>query len=138
MAQMEFDIPDKLFSGIGEKLEGIQKDMLYAAAPVYLGHAKRILSATIRHKEKSSGEMIANAKMSKVRKVKTGGVKVQLTFKGTNSEGTRNALKAFEMEYGNSRQPATPWIDALNSSAVSDVENAMLEVFEKEIQNDGF
>lgn len=135
MARFNFDMPTDLFNGLGERIDDIIPKMLDAAAPYYLKRAKGIISASIRHKDKSTGDLISSMKMSKAKPTKNGGFVVNLDFKGKSETGT-NYYKAFAMEYGNSHQRATPWIASTNSSAAKEVEDAMMEVFKKEVEGE--
>lgn len=140
MARFEYDMPDELFSGLGERFDEIAEKMLKAATPIYLSHAKATINAVIRHKDRSTGELLSSMRMTKPKATKTGAFVSNLTFKGTKKNQKKNApgnhYKAFALEYGTSKQPATPWVATANATAKADVEKAMAEVLQEEVQNE--
>lgn len=122
---MRFDI-----SGIGEGLElegydnidDVSKEICEKGAEILAAHTKSALSGHHR-----TGRLIGSVGPGKPKYIdKYGGYHCSVLFKGKDSHGIRNGLKAAQLEYGNSRQPATPFIDRAISSAESEI-NAMAE-----------
>ena len=86
---------------------------------------KEAVSSVIRHPDRSTGELVASVKAGKAKKVKGGGYYVPIVFPGTGSNGTRNGLKAAELEYGNAYQNATPFSDRAAHAAENDIARAV-------------
>lgn len=135
MARFDFDMPKDLFSGLGERIDEIAPKMIEAASPIYISHAKAAINAAIRHRDRSTGSLVSSMKMDKPKAAKGGGYVASITFKGKTKGKSKvsNFYKAFALEYGTSKQPATPWVATTNARAKVDVETAMTEVLQKEV-----
>lgn len=88
---------------------------------------KEAISSVIRHPDRSTGELIASVTAGEAKEVKGGGYYVPIMFPGTGSNGTRNGLKAAELEYGSTahNQQATPFSDRAAYAAENDIARAV-------------
>ena len=74
-----------------------------------------------------------SVKMSKVKKMRGGGVCVTAQFKGYDRRHNAYAVKAAGLEFGNSHQEARPFVARANATSKQEVVDAMQEVFNKEV-----
>lgn len=107
----------------------IAPQMLEEAAPILERNVKK---RTEKHKDTS--DMVNSIKQSKVTKDKDG-YHIAVRPTGKDRKGVRNMEKACYLEFGTSRQDATPVI----SPAVRESEDAVLEkmqeVFNREVED---
>ena len=96
------------------------------AMPLLVDATKEAIRSSIRHPDESTGDLIRSVTAGKAKKVRGGGYHAAIQFKGTGKNGTRNGLKAAQMEYGNSDQLPAPFADR----AVHSVQNAVTAAVE--------
>lgn len=122
---MNFDL-----SGLGKglELEGydnideVSKEICEKGAEILARHTKSALSGHSR-----TGALIGSVGAGRPKYIdKYGGYHAAVQFRGSDSKGARNGMKAFQLEYGNRRQPATPFVDRAISSAEGEI-RAMAE-----------
>lgn len=111
-------------------LEGLVEEALNEGAEILAEETRSAIQSVIRHPDRSTGDLVASVTAKKAKKVKGGGYYAAVAFQGTGSNGTRNGLKAAQLEYGNSHQIATPFADRAAHAAESKVE----ELFERKMQ----
>lgn len=119
---MKFDISQ---SG-GFNLEfdvSMLEDAVNAGAKVLEESTKQMLAGN-----RDTGELIASVTAGEAKyKPQYGGYYAPIRFVGTGSNGTRNGLKAAELEFGNTRQTASPFRDR----AVHAAEGRATEIMSK-------
>lgn len=119
---MKFDV-----SGIGsgeldelrfvEDLDELSKEICEKGAQSLASHTKSALSGHSR-----TGSLVRSIGTGKAKYIaKYGGYHASVTFRGKDSKGVRNGLKAAQLEYGNSRQPASPFVDRAMNSAEAEI-----------------
>lgn len=113
---LKFDIP----------LEEIMPEAIDNVMPHLVSATHNAVKASIRHEDTSTGELLASIGANDAKQNRAGGYYAGIKFPGTGSNGTRNALKAAELEYGNSYQAAAPFAD----SAVNESEGKILKTVE--------
>ena len=135
MGSFEFNIPDEFQKQLSKlaNVDEVAPKMLEAASPIYEKYIKQSIVQSIRHKEKSTGDLVNSVKMSKVKKMRGGGVCVTAQFKGYDRRHNANAVKAAGLEFGNSHQEARPFVARANATSKQEVLDAMQEVFSKEV-----
>ncbi len=80
-----------------------------------------------------TGQMVDSITTTKPKKNKNGEWGCAVTLKGKDKKtGVRNAVKFFELEYGNSKQPATPVARPAIAESEKESLKAMQDVFEFE------
>lgn len=139
MAKMTIYSPDALI----EKLQKLGDVDEYA--PKMLNEGIKPLKEAIRQnalKHKDTGEMVASIKDSKPKKKKDGSWNKNTFFSGydrnrkptpSDPKGVANARKAMSLEYGTSKQPATPFIRPAVVATKNDCLDAMQGAFNKEV-----
>lgn len=135
MGSFEFNIPDEFQKQLNKlaNVDEVAPKMLEAASPIYETYIKQSIVQSIQHKDKSTGDLVKSVKMSKVKKMRGGGVCVTAQFKGYDSRHNANAVKAAGLEFGNSHQEARPFVARANATSKQEVLDAMQEVFNKEV-----
>lgn len=135
MGSFEFNIPDEFQKQLSKlaNVDEVAPKMLEAASPIYEKYIKQSIVQSIQHKEKSTGDLVNSVKMSKVKKMRGGGVCVTAQFKGYDRRHNANAVKAAGLEFGNSHQEARPFVARANATSKQEVVDAMQEVFNKEV-----
>lgn len=131
MGKFDFNIPPDFLKSLGNlaDVDRIAPQMIDEAAPLLVSSVKSTLS---RHKQ--SGDMVSSIKKTKVKKKKNGGYQATVRPTGTDAKGVRNMEKAAYLEYGTSKQPASPWIDASLGDCESSVLDSMRRTFEREVK----
>ena len=79
------------------------------AMPVLVDATKNAIQSSIRHPDESTGDLIRSVEAIPAKRVRGGGYYAGIRFKGKGRNGTRNGLKAAQMEYGNSDQIPAPF-----------------------------
>lgn len=125
---MKLDVSNKDLR-IELDMESLIPEALEEGAQVLADETKSAIRSVIRHPDRSTGDLVASVTAKKGKKVKGGGYFAAVAFQGTGRNGTRNGLKAAELEYGNSRQIATPFADR----AVHAAESRVTEIVEKKL-----
>ena len=139
MAQMTIFSPDALM----KQLENMGNVDRYA--PKILDAGIEPLYAKIKknaQKHSNTGEMAASLKLKKAQKSKDGTWVKKAQFTGydkrrkptpSDPRGVPNARKAMSLEYGTSKQPATPFIRPAVVATKNDCLDAMQGAFNKEV-----
>lgn len=125
--KLDIDIPELEFV---LALDDLVPEALSAAMPVLVSATKDSIREVVRHPDRSTDDLIDSVSAGNARRTKGGGFYAPIRFTGTGSNGTRNGLKAAELEYGNSQQPATPFADR----AVHAVEDQFAEIVENYLE----
>ena len=115
-------------------LDNIIPEALDYASHFLVETTKDAIDSVVSHDDRSTGELIASVTAGKAKKVKGGGYYVAIKFPGTGSNGTRNGLKAAELEYGNTRgQDPAPFADRAAYFAESEIAEAVGRYIEEAI-----
>jgi hypothetical protein len=102
------------------------EDAVNAGAKVLEETTKQMLAGN-----RDTGDLIASVSAGAAKyKPKYGGYYAPIRFVGTGSNGTRNGLKAAELEYGNTRQTASPFADRSVHAAESRAAEVMSKIAE--------
>lgn len=130
MSNFDVSFPDDLMETL-EQLsdeEQLCTDMLEAAGPIL---ERSVIAASSSHvSEPEGGDMLHSIKTTKPKKGKTAW---HLTVRptGTDRKGVRNMEKMAYLEYGTSKQPATPVLSPAVRQAESGCIMAMQKVFDE-------
>ena len=114
-----------------KELDGLEFDRI---APKMLEEAVPILERNVKkHSEahRDSGEMASSIKATKARAGKDG-YSVAVRPTGTDKKGVRNMGKLVYLEYGTSKQKATPVLTPSVRESEEPVRQKMQEVFDRE------
>lgn len=143
MGRFSLEISDDFFKQLGrlKDIEKVAPQMIDAATPILVQSVKNALSS---HRE--TGDMIASIRRTKAKKTKGGGFygavrptgisKFYINAKGKKKERKvpiRNMEKFAFLEFGTKQQQATPVITKALNDARPGVEQAMAEMFKKEM-----
>lgn len=102
------------------------EDAVNAGAKVLEEATKQMLEGN-----RDTGDLIASVKAGEAEyKPKYGGYYAPILFVGTGSNGTRNGLKAAELEYGNTAQSASPFADRAVHAAEARATEVMTKIVE--------
>ena len=129
MAQFQLKGMNELvqkLSGLGS-VEEIAPQMLKEAAPIL---QKAMVKKAEPHKD--TGAMASSIKPTEPTRGNRG-YEIVVRPTGKDKKGVRNMEKMIHLEYGTSRQPATPVVLPAVKEAESEVVKKMTEVFEREI-----
>lgn len=107
--------------------EEVADKMLIAGANVLKSDLR---SAAEAHKD--TGAMASSIKVSKVSRKSSNEASISVRPTGKDSKGVRNMEKAGRLEYGTSKQAATPFIQPTVESSEAEVLKTMTEVFDNE------
>lgn len=131
MGKFDFNIPPDFIKTLGKlsDVDALAPKMIDEATPILQSSVKSTLS---RHKQ--TGEMISSIKRTRAKKKKNGGYIGTVRPTGTDAKGVRNMEKAAYLEYGTSKQAASPWIDAALGDCESAVLDSMKKTFEREVK----
>ena len=129
MANFDFDFTGLLEAQIKQFdiIDEVAPKMLEKATPVL---EKSLKSALQTHKQTS--EMINSIKATKPHKGKLGWVST-VRPTGRDAKGTRNMEKLVYLQYGTSKQVATPVLESVVNSSTQSVEDIMQQVFNEEM-----
>lgn len=131
MATLDYAIPDELmdeFKKLGTNAEEIVLKMLNGAIPILETHVKEELE-----KHRISGDLLRSIKIIKAKQAKAGGYAASVEPSGTDRKGVRNVEKMLYLEYGTSRQPATPVLAKAIKDSEGEVLTTMQAIFDKEM-----
>ena len=125
MANFDFDFSSSLEEQINkfDIIDEIAPNMLKRATPIV---EKNLKSALQTHNQ--TGQMINSIKATTPNKGKKGWVST-VRPTGKDSKGVRNMEKLVYLQYGTSKQVATPVIEQVVNKSANAVESAMQEVF---------
>ena len=123
MARFEIPLTDELEEIIKDlkNIDAVAPRMLKAAAPIAQDAIKKRLTAYQR-----TGALAKSVKARKPKKGKNGGWFLTIDFVGTDKDGSPNVVKAAGLEYGNSHQQPTPFMEA----AARDCEEAVVDAMQ--------
>lgn len=142
MAKFEVTLPTDLIrqlDKLGSKGDEISQKMLKAGASILYTeidkNLKKSLYAGRRYdKNYPTGALERSLTIDKPKKDKNGNHFIRIYFKGKDSRGTPNALKAAVMEYGSSKQQKKPFIRPAERAVEKEVNAEMQRIFDEEIR----
>lgn len=137
MAVFDFDFPDNMFDDVLNIFDEAAPKMIDEALPIYESSVKNELQP-----HRDTGELIASIRRKKPKKTVNGAYIGYLTAEGASTKSTytrengkvepfRNYQKALALEYGNSHQPARPFMQSAVNSSEDKVLEKMQEVFNR-------
>lgn len=138
MAEFDFDFPN-ILDGLEDVVEEAAPKMIKEALPVY---QNSVQSSLAPHKD--TGDLIDSIRCKGPKRTKTDAYIGYLTADGTSrkttytrengkTEAFRNYQKALALEYGNSHQAATPFLQNAKESCEDAVMEKMQQVFDREV-----
>ena len=129
MGRLDFSFDTEFMKKLGTmaEVERFAPMMIDEALPIV---QKALISNLGRHKR--SGSLAGSIKIGKAKKIKNGGYYGTVAPKSKDKRDVSNAEKLIYMEYGTSRQSATPVIGPAVESTRDAVNRKMKEVFERE------
>ena len=137
MAKVTAKLPDAFtekLAALGDRTDEVCEKMLEAGGKIALQAVRNNLSAVIgsgtKYPSRSTGELQSTLGMSPVKLDKNGNYDIKIGFNEPHSGGVSNAMIASIIEYGKTGQKAKPFMKPAKRSCKSDVEAAMIEVFE--------
>ena len=137
MASFNIDIPDNIFEGLGERFDEIAPKMINEALPIYkdavVDAAKESIHSDPEHVRRQTGDMLRSATVTQAKKNKKEDWVGAVTFAGKDRSGYSNNFKAVELEAGNSKQQARPFLQRAKNKSQSDVVEKMQEVYNREM-----
>lgn len=128
----KFDVQDysdalnKQFKAL-ESIDEIAPKMLERATPAVQKELKSALSV-----HNQTGQMINSIKPTKPKKGKRGWTST-VRPTGRDDKGVRNMEKLVYLQYGTSKQVATPVLEQVVNKSADEVEKLMQEVFNEEM-----
>jgi len=137
MARFNFEISDVFQTQLNSlnNIDEVIPKMLGEVAPITENAVK---NAIMTHKK--TGDLIKSVKATKPKKYKNGGWYIQIGFKGYSIHKSKNkvfkvanAQKAMVLEFGSSKQTATPFLEKAKNDCNQQVIEKMQEVFNKEL-----
>ena len=131
MGRFEFDIPDDLFKELEDSFDDVAPKMVDAALPVY----QKAMEQSIKESVSSAPEAVKRqtfglVKSLTVRKAKRSDTNAYIG----NPKGSPNIVKAMGLEYGNSHQSSSPFMQRAVNSCEKNVLAKMEEVFNREVK----
>ena len=141
MARFEVTLPPDMIrqlDKLGSKGDEISQKMLKAGAAILKDEIdknlkKNLYSGRKYDKNYPTGALERSLTADKPKKDKNGNHYIRIYFKGKDSKGVPNALKAAVMEYGSSKQPKKPFIRPAEKAVEKEVNAEMQRVFDNEI-----
>lgn len=145
MARFDFEIPDSIFPKcLEENMDEICIEAIGEAQPIVVEEMKKQIKAVIS--KDGTGELVASIKARKPKKSKYDGYYGKVGPTGYSSKhyyaGKKrkrkyklsNAAKLVFMEYGTSRQPATPILQKVKKNTENAVINKMQETINRRLE----
>ena len=129
--KMELSGLSALQKGLDLDMQSLMPEAIDSAMPILVEATRNAIRESIRHPDQSTGELVGSVTAKKAKELRSGDFYASVDFIGTGSNGTRNALKAAEMEYGNSAQAAAPFADRAVHAAQSAVHAAIEDFIAK-------
>lgn len=132
MASMTFTAPVDLIKQLEhleKNSEGISKKALKAGAKTQKSALERTIKQVMK---KPTGALEASIKTENPKRDKRGNLAIITGFDGYDSKGVPNDLKANVLEYGSTKQRATPFV----RPAVEESEESALDAMEKVIDEE--
>lgn len=131
MASFEYDVPDELMDELkklGDAAEQIASRMINGATPIL---EKQVKLESEKHRV--SKDMYNSIKSTKAGPHKSGGYYAIVRPTGSDSKGVRNMEKMAYLEYGTSRQAATPVLTKAINDSEKEVLGTMQAIFDREV-----
>jgi len=131
MAKFEYEVPDDLLNELkklGSAADEIASRMINGATPIL---EKQVKLESEKHRV--SKDMYNSIKSTKAGPHKSGGYYAIVRPTGSDSKGVRNMEKMAYLEYGTSRQPATPVLTKAINDSEQGVLAKMQEIFDREV-----
>jgi len=126
-------------SKLGDKTDEIIPKVLEAGGKVVEEKVKSnlqsIIGTNIKGKSRSTGELVSALGVSPALIDKNGNSNVKVGFSEPRSDGKSNSMIAGVLEYGKSGQPPKPFLKPAKSASRKACINAMIEAFDKEVEN---
>jgi len=141
LAKMEVTIPTDLIRKLekmGSQGEEIGKKMLNAGARILRAQVdsnlKKVLY-TNRSNRKSypTGALERSITIDKPKRNKNGNLYIRIYFKGKDSKGVSNGLKAAILEHGKSDQPKRPFVRHAVEQTEDGINREMQRIFDSEV-----
>lgn len=142
MARFEVTLPTDLIrqlDKLGSKGDEISYKMLKAGAVILRDELDKNLKKNLYSGRKydnnyPTGALEKSLTIDKPKKDKNGNNSIRIYFKGKDSNGVPNALKAAVMEYGSSKQQKKPFIRPAEKAVEKEVNAEMQKIFDEEIR----
>ena len=130
MASFSYDVPDDFIKQLGNlaDIDRYAPLMIDGAIPILEQQVKIELS-----KHKVTSDLLKSIKVVKNKKSKSGGYAASVEPSGTDRKGVRNVEKMLYLEYGTSRQPATPVLAKAIKDSEKEVLGTMQAIFDREV-----
>jgi len=126
-------------SKLGDKTDEIIPKVLEAGGKVVEEKVKSnlqsIIGTNIKDESRSTGELVSALGVSPALIDKNGNSNVKVGFSEPRSDGKSNSMIASVLEYGKSGQPPKPFLKPAKSASRKACINAMIEAFDKEVEN---
>ena len=142
MADVSVKLPEefmKRLSTIGEKQDEISARVLIAGAEVVEKRLRSALTSVVgkgtKYESRSTGELVSALGISPVGIGFNGGSNIKVGLSEPHTGGVSNAMLANIIEYGKSGQPPKPFLKAVKSSSKKEVEAAMKQKLDEELNN---
>ncbi len=142
MAKAVMKMPEEFLlkiSKLGDKTDEIIPKVLEAGGKVVEEKVKSnlqsIIGTNIKEESRSTGELVSSLGVSPALIDKNGNSNVKVGFSEPRSDGKSNSMIASVLEYGKSGQPPKPFLKPAKSASRKACINAMIEVFDKEVEN---
>lgn len=133
MASFDLNFSDDFLSQLlASDFEQIATEALAAAAPELEDSVERSLDS-VTNKGYSTGTTAHSIKATKPKKTKTDAFIVVARPTGSDKKGVRNMEKAAYLEYGTSKQAATPWLQNATNNAEASVLSKCQEIYNKAV-----
>lgn len=137
MAKFTVDIPNDIHRQLQRiaNLDDVAPQMIEEAAPHLVEAVKRRLAV-----HRNTGALEQSVKFGEVKKARGGGYYGKSYFDGydpatvtpSKPKGTANAIKAMALEWGSTKQAATPFLVSAKKDCEREVVDTMQEVFNRE------
>ena len=142
MAKAVMKMPEDFLlkiSKLGDKTDEIIPKVLEAGGKVVKEKVKSnlqsIIGTNIKGKSRSTGELVSALGVSPALIDKNGNSNVKVGFSEPRSDGKSNSMIAGVLAYGKSGQPPKPFLKPAKSASRKACINAMIEAFDKEVEN---
>lgn len=140
MAKFSFKMPDEFLlkiSTLGARTDEIAGKCLEAGAEVaersVRSHLKGVIGKDLKHKSRSSGELLNSLGVSPVGVDKKGMANIKVGFADSRTGGRSNSMISAVLEYGKPGQPPKPFIKPAEKAAKKEIIAAMQAALDKEV-----
>lgn len=130
MGKFDFNVSPEFIKQLGrlQDIERVAPMMIDEAIPILEDSVKR---ETAQHK--FTGDLHRSIKRTKAKMTKSGGFYAAVLPVGKDSKGVSNMQKMAYLEYGTSKQNATPVLTKAINDSQNSVEKRMQQTFEREM-----